>query len=314
MDTNSKDDMINVMFELRSKKFPSGESVKARLKTALAMNADVSPVNFRFAQPDTPMLYAPQLQGNLAQHGNRRGNSRKKKNANNASSKAKTDGVNKNGKLAQSNYTNLRHRNNNFSDGTKQSNKKNRAKRQDGQGSGKILPRAPPSWGEGEFPSLSSDDMNSNKKIEVEVPEHRPDDDDIEKPSSGSDSASTATTTSSSSSSKNAPASSQPVGGYAAALLKTAPPTKAKPEEEEKTDLLSRDMKETTEGSESAERKDQNDVEENVSQNDGEATATSDSTAASVGPPSWGGGRSFADVLRKQEAAAAVAAAPEQSA
>lgn len=317
MDTESKEDMINVMFELRSKKFPSGETVKARLKSAVAVGADVSPVNYGYSPADSSVLFVPQLQGNRQQSGNKKGQGNKKKKNNSSGTNKGKNSVsqNKNAKDGKNNGNTQRRNNSNNNNGPKKqqnnNNKKTNGQRQDGRTDASKAPsQAPPTLGEDQFPALFSDDLGNDKKIEVEkVPEHRPED-DLDKPSSGSDSASTATTTSSSSSSKNA---SSPIGGYAAALLKAAPPMKPKPAE-------AKDASAQT-SKDSFAKKGEKKVVDSVPKNGAKKNTNQSSRAAesfpmpavSVQPPSWGGGRSFADVLRK-EAAAAVAATPGQSA
>lgn len=330
--------MIHVMFTLRTKKFaPSGESVKARLKSAVVMNTDVSPpVNYGYTSADASL--APQLPpGGPHPHG---GNKKmehagkRKKNNPNGSSKGKNINVpNKNAKgVKNSGSSNIgastQRRNNN--NGTRQSNKKAPASRQDGKENGSKAPaQSPPTLGEDHFPSLPTDDLVNNKnKIEVEkVPDHRPEDDDeMEKARGGSDSASTATTTSSSSSSKNASTSHHQPIGYAAALLKAAPPMKPKPTEEKAKDFSPSGVKggsnniNSRSGSEKKAPSNpkiktarKSDARSNSDEKASNGQHTSPSPV-SVQTPSWGGGRSFADVLRIKEASAAVAAAPEQSA
>jgi len=80
LDTSSKDEMVNVMMKLRSKKFPSGDPVMARLKSL----ASASPLSANAAiyNPTVSTLYAPQFFNNDgATNGNRNG--RKKRSSNN---------------------------------------------------------------------------------------------------------------------------------------------------------------------------------------------------------------------------------------
>jgi len=116
--------MINVMFELRSKVFPSGETVKARLKSAVAMNTDVSPVNYRYPNTEAPMLYAPQLGNSRQQTGNKKmqGNKKKKSNFNGSNNGKSNVSQNKNTKSSK-NSGNAPRRHNN-SNGQKQTTKK----------------------------------------------------------------------------------------------------------------------------------------------------------------------------------------------
>lgn len=318
--------MINVMFELRTKKFSSGETVKARLKSAVVMNPDVSPVNYYYSNADATQLFVPQLQGGRQHGGNKKmeQGGKKKKNSPNGSGKGKSNGAqNKTANKGAKNDGTVQRRNNAInSNGTRQNNKKSSTPRQDGKANGVKGPaQKPPTLGEDHFPSLPCDDLANKNKIEVEkVPDHRLDDDDMDMARGGSDSASTATTTSSSSSSKNASTSHQPIG-YAAALLKAAPPMKVQSFEGAPNSQSAKDSSSGKKGAKaSSDKKGSSNPKDKMSQksdaqNNPIKKASEVQTAPlSVQPPSWGGGRSFADVLRIKEAAAAVAAAPKQSA
>jgi len=326
MDTTSKDDMIHVMFELRSKKFPSGESVKARLKSAVVVTSDFSPSNIRFTRTDAAMPFAPQIQGGNKKMG--QGSNTGKKRKNNASKNKNNNSTapsqNKNTKGGKNGTGSQRRNNNNnpANNGQKQNNRKQGAKQDDRS---KAPQQAPPSLGEDHFPSLCTDDILNKNKIEVEkLPEQRPED-EMDKARTSSDSASTATTTSSSSSSKNHQSSQQLVGGYAAALLKAAPPVPPKPVVEQKEESSrqvpmaeKKDGKKSNDQKTSGQSKEKGSVvrkdsgKKNVNQKAAESKATPVASLI-VQPPSWGGGRSFADVLRKEAAAALEAAAPQRS-
>mmetsp|Transcript_65834 Transcript_65834/g.189814 ORF Transcript_65834/g.189814 Transcript_65834/m.189814 type:complete len:517 (+) Transcript_65834:82-1632(+) len=282
MDTESKDDMIHVMFTLRTKKFPSGEAVKARLKSAVVATPDVSPVNYRYVNTEAPALFAPQLQA-----GTKKAGSKKKNNGSKGKNGNAQNGKTKNNGNAQ--------RRNNASATKKQNGNKKNPSRADGKNA---TPQNPPTLGEDQFPSLPSDDVVNKNKVQVEkVPEQRPED-DMEKARTSSDSASTATTSSSSSSSKNP---TQVVGGYAAALLKAAPPAKpADKKAKEDSSTPSQKTKKSTEPKTtiSKDKTRQEKGRKGPKKENDQANA-----AVNVQPPSWGGGRSFADILRKEAAA-----------
>jgi hypothetical protein len=270
LNASSRDDMVNTMFELRKMKFPSGEPVLARLKSGVALSA--------VSTPFVPSMYPPQPVSPDRYNNGARKN--KKKKNNNGVVKSRTNGSannqNKNGKGKSGSP---RSRNN----AGKQQRKPNGQLRQNSPSQGAL----PPTLGEEHFPTLPTDDMNQNK-IEVEkVPDHTAEDDssydDMGKPKAHSDSASTATTSSSSSSSKQFPQ----VGGYAAALKKSAPPKTAEPAKkapEKKQPKKEAAAKKSSQGENAKETKKE----------------TNNVDSVGVQPPSWGGGRTFADLLRKE--------------
>jgi hypothetical protein len=290
--------MINVMLELRSKRFQSGEPVKARLKSAVVQYADVSP--FQLANDASSMRYAPQLHG-----GNKKSGSKKKKNVssksknnNNAQSKVARGGKDQHASDSPHGNGNNVH---------KQKSKKSGSPRQDSRSKHtKGSKQTPPTLGEDQFPALPSDDLMNKNKVEVEkLPEQGLEDDDREARRS-SDSASTATTTSSSSSSKNTGSSQHAIGGYAAALLKPAPPVSATTIEGPK--LVSRTETNVVK------KMDQNNFEKKPLRSNDRSlqnrskernmNENSDEPVIKAQPLAWGGGRSFADVLRKEAWAA----------
>jgi len=289
--------MVNVMLQLRSKKFQSGEPVKARLKSAVVANADASPVVLPFTNTG-PLLFGAQLYG-----GNKKGSNKKKKSAGNK-------GKNGNGKTAKSGKeqhdVSGDHPHQNVDNGSnvqKSKGKKNASTKQEQRSkSSKGSKQVPPSLGEDQFPALQSDDLMNKNMVEVEkLPEHGLGEDE-KKAIRSSDSASTATT--SSSSSKNTGTSQPSMGGYAAALLKPAPPAvKVQIPEESKTVTKT----ETGVGK----KQEKTSVDKNVVRPKERSTSTKPSKQQSMEEPivnrtqvpSWGGGRSFADVLRKEAAA-----------
>jgi hypothetical protein len=276
LNTSSRDDMVNVMFELRKLKFPSGEPILARLKSGVVLSA--------VSTPFVPSMYPPQPASPDRYNNGARKN--KKKKNNNGGAKSRTNGnANNQNKKAQSKSGSPRSRNS----AGKQQKKPNGQLR---QSLSNLAQQTPPALGEEHFPTLSTDDMNQNK-IELEkVPDHTSLDDsswdDLGKPKAHSDSASTATTSSSSSSSKQSPQ----VGGYAAALKKAAPPQPAEPAKkatEKKQTKKETNAKKSSQG-------------EKAKQSTEPKQETTDADSAGVGvqPPTWGGGRTFADLLRKE--------------
>ncbi|KAL3938416.1 MAG: hypothetical protein SGARI_001748, partial [Bacillariaceae sp.] len=216
LDTTSRDAMVDVMFRLRSQKFPSGEPVKARLKSSAAPSVSPSPINFVPTHTNfDPSLFAPMLTVNNQQQQSS-GSGRKKRSKKGQSNKGKNNQQQQQQQNAKSQGNKANSGNQSKQNGKNDKATKKEEKRQE-----------PPKMGEADFPSLPPMDENSNKKIEVEkVPDQRSDygDDEFDKghrASGFSDSSSTATT-----STASTPNPSQPfvVGGYAAALRKAAAP------------------------------------------------------------------------------------------
>ena len=292
------------MLELRSKTFASGEPVKARLKSAVVLNADVSPVTFPLANA-TSALYAPLVHG-----GNKKSShSRKKKNsANNKNKNSNAQGkASKGGKEEHDGNGDSSPRNSNIvSSIHKPRVKKGVSPRQEpGSKHTKGSKQIAPTLGEDHFPALPSDDLMKMNKVEVEkLPEESMEDSDT-KARRSSDSASTATTSSSSSSSKNNGSGQHSLGGYAAALLKPAPLVKATMTEKP----MPLSHVETSLTKKMANNYGEKKVQSNQrsitsvpsTQNKQEKAAE---PMMKVQAPSWGGGRSFADVLRKESTSA----------
>ena len=317
--------MLQVMFELRTKKFASGDPVKARVKSGVVVSSDAPSIPLSISNPSSSQVVDYQHMMNSTSPGSRFGNnsgvrknkkkkngsgsknknsSNKAKNTNNSNNRRNGNGKNKKGSGHDRSRQSPKQKgsptssSNNTTTGTRS---KDDAGRSD---SDRRMENSPPLLGEEQFPALSSDDLvdaNTNK-IEVEtVPQDRPED-DLEKKSANSDGASTATTSTSSSTSKQ-----HTLGGYAAALLKVAPKPLAS--SENVADSKHNGNKRNTVS------KKKNDVSRgtnvSVKANDhgsSKTDSTANSTSVVVTPPSWGGGRSFADVLRKE----AASATPEQ--
>lgn len=88
INTTSRDEMVNIMMKLRTMKFPSGDTIKARLKsfaTTPSPNA-LPPNTIVYSYPDVTNVYAPQLYGknnNGIASNNNGNNNRKKRSSNN---------------------------------------------------------------------------------------------------------------------------------------------------------------------------------------------------------------------------------------
>jgi len=307
LDTTAKEEMVNVMLELRSKTFASGEPVKARLKSAVMLNADISPVTFPLANGASP-LYAPLVHGGTKKTSN---SSRKKKNSTNNKSKNSNaqNKVIKGGKEDQDgNGDSSRSINGNVRSIQKPKGKKSGSPRQEpGSKQSKGPKQAAPTLGEDHFPALPSDDIMNKNKVEVEkLPEESLEDNNAKEARRSSDSASTATTSSSSSSSKNTGSGQPSLGGYAAALLKPAPLVKETTTE--------KPMSLSNTAPSVAKKVSNTNGEKNVQSNQrgiqgtpsiqNKKENTTEPMMRKVQAPSWGGGRSFADVLRKESSAA----------
>lgn len=346
--------MFNVMFELRAKRFPSGEPVMARLKSGVAMNSDASPVAYQYITHADPMIYAPQLHSipPTAPVASKKNSlpvtgKKKKNNTSNGASGHKPKAMNGGAAGAprgnKGKNGNAQRRNSNKSAGG--ATRKGSSQR---QGDARLLqqaklyasPQIPPSLGEDQFPSLGPGDdqlLSKKKVVEVEtVPEGREEEDKLR---GSSDSGSTATSSSASSESKPTTESQRqgvvqpqlPMGGYAAALLKAAPPApKPKTVAPEKS-TKSAEGPANNSSNKNNNKKDKNSKNghQNHSSNDSKKSEKKITVTQKVEPKvipnnakeqtsatkvsSWHGGRSFADVLRK-ETAASVAAGTEQSA
>eukprot|EP00934_Nitzschia_sp_Nitz4_P006445 Nitzschia sp. Nitz4//scaffold379_size13322//5353//7171//NITZ4_008978-RA/size13322-snap-gene-0.11-mRNA-1//1//CDS//3329549706//6435//frame0 len=301
LDTNSKDDMIHVMFELRAKTFPSGHPVLARLKSGITMHSDVSPPAYPYMMSEDPMMYMQPFDAALP--------------PSNTQATTKKNSGKKKKKNGKSNGSNRRSRNGNGQQRRNQKSKK-------GKSDAKSLPEQPPAppaqtapaMGEDHFPALA-EDPNSRKKVQVEtVPQRQ------EKARRSSESGSTATTSDSSSASKPVPGAVPPptMGGYAAALLKEAPPGKpaATPNNNSTT---SNDEKSTKDNSNSNNNNSRNQKQQqqqvkkeqrpkaksdtnqkSVAAKPTSQATTSTTTTSNPKASAWGRGPSFAEVLRKE--------------
>jgi hypothetical protein len=285
LDTSSRDDVVNVMFELRTKTYASGERVQARLKSAAVLTND-APANIQ-GMPGS--LYFPQTRSG-GRKNKKKKNSPKDKNpaSPTANSRGKTN--------------NTTRRNNNAGGNKKQDGENFHPQKSNEYNptAAKKLQQMPPPLGEEAFPTLSTEDeTNTGGRTVVEkVPEDRPEDEYEKNRAANSDSASTATTSTSSSASKQ---TNQAMGGYAAALLK-AP--KSQPAVETKEQLQRQPQKETKKSTGEKAKKTQVNPKQTQQQVNPEMR-NEKSTPVVVSPPSWGGGRSFADVLKKEEAMSA---------
>ena len=321
--------MLQVMFELRTKKFASGDAVKARLKAGVVVTSDTPSLPLSHSNPnlsqmvDYQHMRAQSSPGNRYLNNNGGRKNKKKKNASGSKGKSNSNkGKNNNSNRRNSNGRNKkgggqeRPQQSPKQKGSSTVSSNNTANGTRSKGdttttaSDRHIENSPPSLGDEQFPALSTDDLvdPSANKIEVEtVPQDRPED-DYEKKSANSDGASTATTSTSSSTSKQ----QHTMGGYAAALLKVAPKPVplSKDGTESKQDVSKRSV---SSKKKIVASRDISVVVKPDNQESTENPTSVDATSVVVTPPSWGGGRSFADVLRKEAAAAAAAAAvPEQ--
>ncbi|CAJ1964700.1 unnamed protein product [Cylindrotheca closterium] len=280
LDTISRDEMLEVMLALRQAKYPSGELVKARVKSGVVMNRDAlaSPLAFYSSLP----AQTDSVRSNNSRKNKKRKNGKSRNNITNNSQNA-TIAVTK-GKTS----TSGRRRGN----GTKSndSEHKTNGKSAGKKGSSMAFPLL--SLGGGQFPPLPSEFSQScSNKVEVEkVPTHY---ELGRKGSANSDSSSTATT--STSSSKSPPLETS-MGGYAAALRKVA--TLSVKDSHQETRLqsnLQTEKKKKIEAS-SATRNTRPPTKSQLRMD-----LVSD---VDVKPPTWGHG-SFAEILRTEETAQA---------
>jgi len=265
LDTTSREDILDVMFQLRSKKL-HGDPVKARLKSS-ARQIDSS------SAPPLPILLSPSAsmtQLSLYDHSGNANKKKKKKRSKNKNSK-KSGSNPAFPRSSMSNSSNINDSGNTILMQPK-SNNNNRD------------PVPTPA----EFPALVE-----NKVKLVVVDKDKMDDPVSTRPFS--DSASTATTTSSSSLSDT----KKQVGCYAAALLKTKPiqvrDRKFKSSKEVNVASKQINAKAT---SVKADKVDGSKIRR---QKDGTKRVPTAAASVVITPPTWGGGRSFADVLRKEE-------------
>lgn len=317
--------MFNVMFTLRTMKFPSGEPVKARLKSSAAAAAAslspspvaVSTLSAFYNHEQVATMFVPTLlpqsgtnQGSTTSTGGKKKRGSNKNRANGGSNRSKNQGQqqqqpssshsgginsnsNSNSKFQKSNGHNQKRHGS--KEGTRQTNSPSTSPKTTPNTVSDVRPE-PPAMNEEAFPSLppSEDSFGAGNinKIEVEkVPDQRSDMDEDElfekaRGNAFSDSSSTATASTSSTPSSMM----QPtviMGGYAAALMRTAAPSVAPPLKTQKkpTSVVVKRDESKT----------------NVKANS--ETKKQDRSSAGAGtPPAWGNGRSFADVLRPGQA------------
>ncbi|KAG7368565.1 La domain containing protein [Nitzschia inconspicua] len=301
LDTSSRDTMVDVMFKLRSRKFSSGEAVKARLKssTLTSLSPCPVPVTTSLQQSSDPkmFMYAPQLiPGSQDQQ-----NGSKKKQSKGRKIKGKNQQqqvvcVNKHNRHSKSSGREILNRQQGKHDAPSRSSPSTfppniEEKRQN-----------PPKLGEEDFPLLPLSEETQTNKIEVEkVPDARSDADNEEfvknRMGGFSDSSSTATASTSSTPTPSQPNSSVLMGGYAAAARKPAAPAikQNKPSEIVKMNV---DTKRSKTGE--SEYKPAGSKREAPSRGRKIENDRNMDAAVMVQPPSWGGGRSFADILRKE--------------
>lgn len=360
LDTSSRDEMVNVMMKLRTKKFPSGDSVKARLKSSVSGLATPSPLSANaviYTHPKVSTMYAPQFHNNNNNNTNTNGssssNSRKKRSSNHKGRNNNGNGNrDSNNASNNGNYSNNKAKNQQVAanGGQQQQSKRKNSKDEsstilspsssspssqnipknniNSSNSSKVtvtvvkkLQSQPPSisMGEVNFPSLPPTTDDNSKPFQVEKV---PTEDEMMRGgekgrhSGGfSDSSSTATTTSTSSTTtKDAPSSSGIVtGGYAAALLRPAaapaPATlvknttttsttkKAKEQKQESAKQHKQQPQRSSTASNNGKKNHNKNKEETSSILPTESSVDDQPVVVSITPPSWGRGRSFADVL-----------------
>jgi hypothetical protein len=285
--------MLEVMFELRKKKFESGESVLARLKTAAAVNRDISSAAGFFA-PDMNQRIVQQIGSN------RYGGRKSKRKKNNSTTKSKVNrNENSSGNKDNAQTKNIKGKNTNSNNGNRRNNtggkqqqKKTKSQDQPKQDVKSTTEKKktpsrhfpPPNFGEEQFPALPTEDsFAQSSKTEVDKV---PDQAAMGKNNNpaGSDASSTVTTSTSSSKS---PQQLIVLTGYAAALRKVA---MDKPQIEKSVGSLK--------------------VKTDIKKNDGETQTkkkplskqelVKEPTPVLIQPPSWGKS-SFADILRSKD-------------
>mmetsp|Transcript_3930 Transcript_3930/g.8449 ORF Transcript_3930/g.8449 Transcript_3930/m.8449 type:complete len:608 (-) Transcript_3930:859-2682(-) len=327
LDTNSKDDIFNVMMKLRTAKFPSGDSVKARLKSS-ALVASTSPLtpNSVVFNPNLSTMYPPQFRsnsngsnGNVNASNGGNNNSRKKRSSSNKGRSSNSPGGSTNANKPKSSNQQSMSGTSKRRNGKDESPSSGRPTLHGNAGvkvtttstnSKKKVMAKPPSMGESNFPSLPPTTDGSSKPWQVEKV---PTDDEMmqgcekeRNAASGgfSDSSSTATS-STASTPTEAPPSGFVTGGYAAALLKPAAlivaPMTAKKAETKGVSQQQQpsDAEKGKEGSKRRENKKGKEEQIFTKSNNAPSSKSisSDPPAVSVQPPVWGKGRSFADIV-----------------
>ena len=296
LDTTSRDEMLEVMLALRQAKYPSGEAVKARLKSGVAMNRDAVSAPLAF--------YSPALPANTVRPNHSRKNKKKK------NGKSRSNGSNgKNVNAHNGNSTANKGKNNALNrrraNGTK-------SKDSDKTGSGKTNRKKGSSvqtpalnLGGEQFPPLPGEFSHSSaNKVEVEkVPTHY----ELGRKQGAATSDASSTATTSTSSSKSPPLLLEPTtaGGYAAALRK-APSTVPAPKQKQQNGTT-KTSTESVSHTPVEKKKKKGGATRNNSRNTPrkqQSTSQLESPVAKVvvKPPTWGHG-SFADILRTEDPA-----------
>jgi hypothetical protein len=270
--------MFNIMMKLRTTKFPSGDSVKARLKSS----SSSSPLTATAVvyNPKISTMYASQF---ISKNGGSN-NSRKKRSSNKGRSNNSSSGVN-------ANATN-KSKNNQQSGGnaSKRRNSKDMTNKQTTPNDGaKTRPKKvalkPPAMGEFNFPSLPPTSDGDSKPFQVEkVDDEMLRNCEKERRSASGFSDSSSTATSSTASTPNGSVA----GGYAAALLRPAAPTPVAIKKAVVVKAPTKKAKDNTKKTTKAKE---------GKTDDKKTTESNFPPAVTVQPPTWGQGRSFADIV-----------------
>ena len=282
--------MFNVMMKLRTTKFPSGDSVKARLKSSTTASP-LTP-NAVVYNPTIATMYAPQFTSSNGGGGSsrkKRSNNKGRGNSNNNNNGGNSTNKSKNNQQNGGNGSKRR--------GNKENNKQTSSNDSSKTRTKKVTMKAP-SMGVSNFPSLPP--TSESKAVQVEKVLM---DDGMLKgcekkrhsASAFSDSSSTATTSTASTPTEHPP-SGVVSGGYAAALLKPAAPapvTAKKP-------VLSEKPRQQTQST-SKKAKDNNKKatknKEEKAKEQREPIQSNEQPTVTIQPPTWGQGRSFADIV-----------------
>mmetsp|Transcript_2303 Transcript_2303/g.5475 ORF Transcript_2303/g.5475 Transcript_2303/m.5475 type:complete len:526 (-) Transcript_2303:55-1632(-) len=292
LDTSSKDDMFNVMMKLRTAKFPSGDSVKARLKSS----ATASPLtpNAVVYNPQLSMMYAPQFNTNSGGSTNsrkKRSNNKGRSNNNNNNNGGNSNNKSKNNQQNGGNGSKRR--------GNKDTNSKQTSSNDGSKTRSKKVTMKAPSMGVNNFPSLPPTSEENTKSVQVDKVVM---DGEMMKgcgkernsASGFSDSSSTATTSTASTPTEAPP--SGVMSGYAAALLKPAAPVPVAPKKpvlaEKPRQQAHSPSKKTKDNAKKVTK-----TKEAKTDDKKQPIESYEQPAVTVKPPSWGQGRSFADIV-----------------
>lgn len=277
--------------KLRTAKFPNGDSVKARVKSS----ATASPLtpNAVVYNPKISMMYAPQFNANTGGSSNSRKKRSNNKGRNNNNNNSGGNSNNKS-KNNQQNGGNGSKRRSNKDINSKQTSSNDSSKTR----SKKVTMKAP-SMGISNFPSLPPTSDGNSKSVQVQKVVM---DGEMLKGcgkernsvSGFSDSSSTATTSTASTPTEVPP--SGVMSGYAAALLKPAAPvpvTTKKPIVSEKPRQQAQAPSKKTKDSAKKISK----TLEAKTEDKKKTIESEEQPIVTVKPPSWGQGRSFADIV-----------------